>query len=78
MVRAVMDICMTELLSDPDATDTDRRALIHYLSGIVQLRGVSQWATHQALDYIRTLSEEPESEPDHDGHDGSLPSFRNW
>ncbi|MEU7891779.1 hypothetical protein AB0B45_02815 [Nonomuraea sp. NPDC049152] len=78
MVRAGMDICMTELLSDPDATDADRRALIHHLSGIVQLRGVSQWATHQALDYIRTLSEEPEIEPDCDDHDGSLPSFRTW
>ncbi|MGI5281747.1 hypothetical protein ACQEVF_59400 [Nonomuraea polychroma] len=74
--RAVMDICMTEFLGDPDASEDDRRALIHHLSGIVQVKGVNQWAAHQALGYIRSLSEEPEPES-YDDHDGSLPSFRN-
>lgn len=57
MVRAVMDICMTELLADPKTTDADRWALVHHLSGIVRLKRVSPWAMDQALGYIRSLSE---------------------
>ncbi|MFG3438412.1 hypothetical protein ACGF0J_14305 [Nonomuraea sp. NPDC047897] len=78
MVRAVMDICMTELLGDPNATLADRRALIHHLAGIVRVPRVSQWTMPQALGYIRSLSEEPELEDaGYDDHDGSLPTLRN-
>lgn len=74
--RAVMDICMTEFLGDPDASDDDRRALIHHLAGIVRVEGINPWINHQALTHIRALSEEPEDDTDaYDDHDGSLPSF---
>ncbi|MEU1880909.1 hypothetical protein ABZ470_26680 [Streptosporangium sp. NPDC020072] len=57
MARAVMDICMTEVLADPETTDTDWWALTYHLSGVVRLRRVTRWTTDQALGYIRSLSE---------------------
>ncbi|MEU4223324.1 hypothetical protein AB0F17_03420 [Nonomuraea sp. NPDC026600] len=57
MVRAVMDVLITEFLADPEAADADRWALVHHLSGVVQLRRVTRWAVDQALGYIRSLAE---------------------